>query len=150
MKASSIYRNIAKTAALAAISAIALVAATAAQARPHHFQDVQYVQAGAKLVISPPQLVLQAPLPHVYATAQPVYAQPVQSHHVYPRHVYTRPVVTAPVYVPPQPIYYRTNFIPGQIYYVDGRPFLNGHPYYGKGHKRHHGKHFDKHHGGYR
>lgn len=138
MKASAIYSSIAKSVPLVALAATALIVATTAQARPHYVQDVQYVQISPQLVITPPQLVVQAPV-------QSVYPRHVYPSHVFPRHVNTQPVVTAPVYVPPQPIYYRTNFILGQIYYVDGRPFLNGHPYYGHGHKRHKVKHFDKH-----
>jgi hypothetical protein len=130
--ASSIYAKITKTAAFTALAAVSIVAATTAQARPHFIQDVQYIQGGAQLVITPPQLVLQAPLPPVYVATQPVYQQPV-----YPRPVYTRPVV-----VQPQPVYYTHTYIPGRIYYVNGYPFLNGHPYRGHWKKHHHVKHF--------
>lgn len=154
MKASSIYRKVAKTAALAALAAfaaVALLATTTAQARPHYFQDVQYVQPSVQLVVSQPQFVVQAPL-------GPVFVQPVHQRPVYVAPVYQRPVYARPVVVQHQPVYYTTQWVPGVIYYVDGRPFLNGHPYYGKGHKRHHvkhydkhfDKHFDKHHGGHR
>lgn len=130
MKASSIYSTIAKSAAktatLAALAVTALVSAATAQARPHYYQDVQYVQGGAQLVISPPQLVIQAPLPQVYvAPALPVYTQPV-----YQRHVR---VVTQPVYT--------TTYAPGRIYYIQGHPYLNGHPYRGHGKNRHHDRH---------
>jgi hypothetical protein len=135
MKQSAIYSKLAKTvaktaaktAALAALAVTALVATTA-QARPHFIQDVQYVQGGAQLVITPPQLVIQAPLPQVYvAPVQPVYNQPVYAQPVYPRHVL----------VQPQPVY-TTTYLPGRIYYINGRPYLNGHPYRGHGKKRHH------------
>jgi hypothetical protein len=127
MKQSAIYSKLAKTAALAVLGVTALLATGAAQARPHYYHDVQYVQGGAQLVITPPQLVLQAPLPAVYVATQPVY---------------TRPIV-----VQPQPVYYTRTYIPGRIYYINGRPFLNGHPYRGHGKLRHHGKHFEHGHG---
>jgi hypothetical protein len=50
--ASSIYAKIAKTAVFTALAAVAMVAATTAQARQHYYQDVQYVQGGAQLVIT--------------------------------------------------------------------------------------------------
>jgi hypothetical protein len=136
MKQSAIYSKLVKTAALATLAVTALVATTA-QARPHFIQDVQYVQGGAQLVITPPQLVIQAPLPQVYvAPVQPVYAQPVYTQPVYPRHVL----------VQPQPVY-TTTYVPGRIYYINGHPYLNGHPYvygHGKGHYK--PKHFKRHH----
>lgn len=145
MKASSIYTKLAKTAALTTLAASALVGVTTAQARPHYIQDVQYVQGGAQLVITPPQLVIQAPLPQVYVA-------PVVQH---PRPVVIAPVVApvaAPVYAPA----YVATYVPGRIYYIKGRPYLNGHPYvrghaYGhykvKHHKRHHhdDDRFDRH-----
>ena len=115
MKATSIYAKVAKTAAFAALAMTALVATTA-QARPHYIQDVQYVQGGSQLVITPPQLVIQAP--------PPVYVAPVEVRR-------PRPVVLAPMVAPP--VYVRT-YVPGRIYYIKGRPYLNGHPYVrGKG-----------------
>jgi hypothetical protein len=137
MMQSAIYSKLAKTAALAVVGLTALIAAGTAQARPHYYQDVQYVQGGAQLVITPPQLVIQAPLPHVYvAPVQPVYAQPIYTQPVYPRHVR----------VLPQPVY-STTYYPGRIYYINGYPYLNGHPYRGHGKKHHHVKHFKHGHG---
>lgn len=128
---SAIYSKLVKTAALAFLGVTAFIAATTAQARPHYYQDVQYVQGGAQLVITPPQLVIQAPLPQVYVAPAPrVYAQPVYAQPVYPRHVR----------VLPQPVY-STTYYPGRIYYINGRPFLNGHPYRGHGKLRHHERH---------
>jgi hypothetical protein len=142
MKASSIYlsivRSASKSAFVAALAVTALVTAPTAQARPHYYHDAQYVQGGAQLVISPPQLVIQAPLPHVYvAPVQPVYTQPVYTQPVYPRHVR----------VLPQPVYSTTYYLPGRIYYINGYPYLNGHPYRGYGKKHHHVKHFKHGHG---
>jgi hypothetical protein len=146
MEQSAIFSKLAKTAALATLAVTALVATTA-QARPHFIQDVQFVQGGAQLVITPPQLVIQAPLPQVYvAPVQPVYAQPVYTQPVYPRHVI----------VQPHPVY-TTNYVPGRIYYINGHPYLNGHPYRGHAKKRHHdrwdrhdGRHDEGRHGGSR
>jgi hypothetical protein len=112
---------------LATLAVIALVGATAAQARPHYIQDVQYVQVAPQVVITPPQLLVQTP----------VFVQPA---HV--RHAHVQPVlVTQPVVVA------TPRFVPGRIYYINGRPFLNGHPYRGHGHKRHfrhHGERFEQ------
>jgi hypothetical protein len=141
MKATSMYSKLARTVALATLAASALVVSTASQARPHYIQDVQYVQGGAQLVITPPQLVIQAPLPQVY---------------VAPVVVHQRPVVMAPVLVPAAPPVYAATYVPGRIYYINGRAYLNGHPYvrghaYGhykvKHHKRHHDRddRFDRH-----
>ena len=138
MKQSAIYsklaKTVAKTAALAGLAVTALVATTA-QARPHFIQDVQYVQGGAQLVITPPQLVIQAPLPQVYVA-------PVQP--VYPRHVLVQPQPQPQ----PQPVY-TTTYDQGRIYYIQGRPYLNGHPYvrgHGNGHYKDKAKHFKRHH----
>ena len=113
MKQSAIYsklaKTVAKTAALATLAVIALVATTA-QARPHFIQDVQYVQGGAQVVITPPQLVIQAPLPQVYVAPEAVY----------PRHAVVVPV-NAPVYGP--------RYVRDRIYYINGRAYINGHPY---------------------
>ena len=130
MKASSIYSTFAKSAALAALAVTALVGATTAQARPHYIQDVQYLQVSPQLVITPPQLIVQAP----------VYVHPRQVYQQHPRPAYVQPIVVQePVqYAPPYP----TRYVTGRIYYIDGRPFLNGHPYRGYGKVRHH-----KHHG---
>ncbi len=142
MKASSIYEKLAKTAALTALAASALVGVTTAQARPHYIQDVQYVQGSAQLVITPPQLVIQAPLPQVYVA-------PVEVRR--PRPVVIAPVVTPPIYAPA----YVATYVPGRIYYIKGRPYLNGHPYvrahghgngYGNGHGHYKAKHFKRHH----
>ena len=130
MKASSIYSTIAKSAALAALAVTALVTATSAQARPHYYQDVQYVQGGAQLVITPPQLVIQAPLPQVYVAPAVVY----------PRHAVGVPV-KAPVYGP--------RYVRDRIYYINGRAYMNGHRYYARGHAYGHykPKHLKHHHG---
>jgi hypothetical protein len=124
MKTSAIYSNIAKSVAkstaIAALAVTALAGATTAQARPHYIQDVQYVQVAPQLVITPPQLVVQAPV------------------YVHPRHA--RPVYVQPVVVQ-QPVQYAPRFVPGRIYYINGRPFLNGHPYRGYGKVRHHERH---------
>ena len=137
MMQSAIYSKLAKTASLAFLGVTALIAATTAQARPHYIQDVQYVQGGAQLVITPPQLVIQAPLPQVYVAPAPrVYTQPVYAQPVYPRHVR----------VLPQPVY-SANYYPGRIYYINGYPYLNGHPYRGHGKKHHKVKHFKHDHG---
>jgi hypothetical protein len=141
MMQSAIYSKLAKTAALAVLGVTALVASGTVQARPHYYQDVQYVQGGAQLVITPPQLVIQAPLPQVYVAPQPVYAQPV-----YTQPVYAQPVYPRPVRVLPQPVY-GTTYYPGRIYYINGYPYLNGHPYRGHGKKRHYDKHFEHGHG---
>jgi hypothetical protein len=147
MKVTSIYAKVAQTATFtvtfAALAMTALAASTA-QARPQYIQDVQYVQGGAQLVITPPQLVIQAPLP-------PVYVAPVEVHR-------PRPVVIAPVVAPVAPPVYVTKYVPGRIYYINGRAYLNGHPYvrghaYGhykvKHHKRHHDRddRWDRHYG---
>jgi hypothetical protein len=146
MKTSAIYSTLAKSAAkstlLAALAVTALVGATAAQARPHYIQDVQYVQVAPQVVITPPQLVVQTPV-----FVQPAHVRPS---HVYPSHV--RPVVVQHQAV------YGHRFVPGRIYYIHGRPFLNGHPYvrvHGNGHykpkhiKHHHdrGDRWDRHDG---
>ena len=134
---SAIYSKLAKTAALAFLGVAALVAATTAQARPHYTQDVQYVQGGAQLVITPPQLVIQAQLPQLYVAPAPrVYTQPVYAQPVYPSHVR----------VLPQPVY-STTYYPGRIYYINDRPYLNGHPYRGHGKKHHKVKHLKHGHG---
>ena len=115
MKASSIYAKFAQKAALAVLAASALVGVTTAQARPHYIQDVQYVQGGAQLVITPPQLVIQAPLPQVYVAPAVVH----------PRHAVVVPV-NAPVYGP--------RYVRDRIYYINGRAYMNGHRYYVRGH----------------
>jgi hypothetical protein len=112
MQATSIYAKVAKTAAFAALAMTAWVATTA-QARPHYMQDVQdvqYVQGGAQLVITPPQLVIQAPLPQVYVAPAVVH----------PRHAVVVPVNT-PVYGP--------RYVRDRIYYINGRAYMNGHRY---------------------
>ncbi len=109
MKATSIYEKVAKTAAFAALAVTALVATTA-QARPHDIQDVQYVQGGAQVVITPPQLVIQAPLPQVYVAPAVLY----------PRHAVVVPV-NAPVYGP--------RYVRDRIYYINGRAYMNGQRY---------------------
>lgn len=109
MKATSIYAKVAKTAAFAALAMTAWVATTA-QARPYYMQDVQYVQGGAQLVITPPQLVIQAPLPQVYVAPAVVH----------PRHAVVVPVNT-PVYGP--------RYVRDRIYYINGRAYMNGHRY---------------------
>lgn len=135
MKATSIYAKVAKTAVFATLAMTALVVTTA-QARPHYIQDVQYVQGGGQLVITPPQLVIQAPLPQVYV------APPV----VYPRQT---------VVVPVNPPVYGPRYVRDRIYYINGRAYMNGHRYvrghaYGhykaKKNKHHHGRddHFDR------
>lgn len=134
MKASSIYTKLAKSAALAALAASALVGVTTAQARPYYIQEVQYVQGGAQLVITPPQIVIQAP--------PPVYVAPVEVRR-------PRPVVLAPVVAPP--VYVRT-YVPGRIYYIKGRPYLNGYPYvrshaHGNAYGHYKAKHLKRHHG---
>ncbi len=133
MKANSIYAKLAKTTALATLAVSALVATTA-QARPHYIQDVQYVQGGAQLVITPPQLVIQAPLPQVYVAPTVVY----------PRHAVVVPV-NAPVYGP--------RYVRDRIYYINGRAYMNGHRYirghayghYKVKHPKHHHDRFDRH-----
>ena len=127
------YSKLARTAALAVVTigfiTSALFFATASQARPVYVSDGAFIQ-GPQLVISPPQLVV----------APPVYVQP-------PRAVVVRP----PVYVVTRPVNYR----PGHVYYIHGRPYLNGYPYraqyrhhgYDRHYDRHHDRHFDKHHG---
>ncbi len=143
MKASSIYEKLAKTAALTTLAASALVGVTTAQARLHYIQDVQYVQGSAQLVITPPQLVIQAPLPQVYVA-------PVEVRR--PRPVVIAPVVTPPIYAPA----YVATYVPGRIYYIKGRPYLNGHPYvrahghgngYGNGHGHYKPKYLKHRHG---
>jgi len=109
MKAISIYAKVAKTAAFAALAMTAWVATTA-QARPHYIQDVQYVQGGAQVMITPPQLVIQAPLPQVYV------APPV----VYPRQA---------VVVPVNPPVYGPRYVRDRIYYINGRAYMNGQRY---------------------
>jgi hypothetical protein len=119
MKASSIYSTIAKSAAIAAVAVTALVGATSVQARPYYIQEVQYVQVAPQVVITPPQLIIQAPV-------RPVHVAPV----------YTNPVVVQQVVNHPH------RFIPGRIYYINGRAYLNGHRFYGKrgnGHRHGHG-----------
>jgi hypothetical protein len=138
MKASSIYAKLAKTAALTTLAASALVGATAAQARPHYIQDVQYVQGGAQLVVTPPQLVIQAPLPHVYVAPTVVH----------PRPMVMAPVV-APVVVPVNAPIYGPRFVRDRIYYVHGRAYVNGYPYirghaYGHYKPKHHKRHHDR------
>lgn len=136
MKTSSIYAKLAKTAVLTTLAASALVVVTTAQARPHYIQDVQYVQGGAQLVITPPQLVIQAPLP-------PVYVAPVEVHR--PRPVVIAPVVAPRAYAPA----YTATYVPGRIYYIKGRPYLNGHPYvrgHGNANGHYKSKHFKRHH----
>lgn len=132
MKATSIYAKATKTAAFAALAMTAWVSTTA-QARPHYIQDVQYVQGGAQVVITPPQLVIQAPLPQVYV------APPV----VYPRQAVVVPV-SPPVYGP--------RYVRDRIYDINGRAYMNGHPYvrgHAYGHykeKKQKNKKHDKHH----
>lgn len=130
MKVTSIYAKVAKTAVFATLAMTAMVVTTA-QARPHYIQDVQYVQGGTQLVITPPQLVIQAP--------PPLYVAPVEVRR-------PRPVVLAPVVAPP--VYVRT-YVPGRIYYIHGRAYLNGHPYvrghaYGHYKVKHHKRHHDR------
>ena len=133
MQATSIYAKITKTAAFAALAMTAWVATTA-QARPHYIQDVQYVQGGAQLVITPPQLVIQAPLPQVYV------APPV----VYPRQT---------VVVPVNPPVYGPRYVRDRIYYINGRAYMNGHRYirghayghYKAKHPKHQHDRFDRH-----
>jgi hypothetical protein len=134
MKASSMYGKLAKVAVTATLVASAMVVSTASQARPHYAQDVQYVQGGAQLVITAPQLVIQAP----------VYAAPPVT---YERHISRPPAiyapVVAPVVVPAYGPVYGPRYVRGYIYYIDGRPYLNGYPYY----RRHgHRQHIDHHH----
>ena len=140
MKATSMYSKLAKTVALAALAASALAVSTVSQARPHYIQDVQYVQGGAHVLITPPQLVIQAPLPQVYVAPAVVH----------PRHAVVVPVNT-PVYGP--------RYVRDRIYYINGRAYMNGHRYYVRGHayghykpkhlKHHHGRddRFDRHDG---
>jgi hypothetical protein len=106
MKATSIDAKVAKTAAFAALAMTAWVATTA-QARPHYMQDVQ---GGAQLVITPPQLVIQAPLPQVYVAPAVVH----------PRHA---------VVVPVNPPVYGPRYVRDRIYYINSRAYMNGHPY---------------------
>ncbi len=106
MKATSIYAKVAKIAAFAALAMTALVSTTS-QARPHYMQDVQ---GGAQLGITPPQLVIQAPLPQVYVAPSVVH----------PRHAVVVPV-NAPVYGP--------RYVRDRIYYINGRAYMNGHRY---------------------
>jgi hypothetical protein len=110
MKSNSIYGKLIKAAVLATLTVGTLVVTTASQARPHYNQDVQYVQGGAQVVITPPQLVIQAPLPQVYVAPAVVY----------PRHAMVAPV-NAPVYGP--------RYMRDRIYYIHGRAYINGHPY---------------------
>ena len=118
MKQSVIYSKLAKTAArtvartatLAALAATAIIGVTTAQARPHYVQDVQYVPGGAQVVITPPQVVIQAPLPQVYV------APPV----VHPRQA---------VVVPVNPPVYGPRYVRDRIYYINGRAYMNGHRY---------------------
>lgn len=138
MNASSIYIKLAKTAVLTTLAASALVVSTVAQARSHYIQEVQYVQGGAQLVITPPQVVIQAPV---------IVAPPVRHH---------RPAVYAPVLAPVvAPAYasvYEPRYLRGRIYYINGRPYLNGHPYvrghaYGHYKQKHLKRHHDRHDG---
>jgi hypothetical protein len=143
MQASSMYSKLAKTAAVAVSATLAVTAlmVSTAHARPYYVQDVQYVQVAPQLIITPPQVVIQAP---VYQA--PVYvAPPVR----YARPVVIAPVV-APVLVPTYAPVYGARYVQGRIYYINGRPYLNGYPYvrghaYGhykvKHHKRNHGHH---------
>jgi hypothetical protein len=132
MKASSIYSKLAKTAALATLAASAMVVSTATQARPHYIQDVQYVQVAPQLVITPPQLVIQAP----------VYVAPPVRH---PRPAVYAPVV-APVVVPAYGPVYGPRYVRGHVYYINGRPYLNGYPYYRRhGHRQHIDRHDGRH-----
>jgi hypothetical protein len=134
MKATSMYSKLARTVALATLAASALVVSTASQARPHYIQDVQYVQGGAQLVITPPQVVIQAP----------VYVAPPVRHL---RPVVVAPVV-APVVVPAYGPVYGPRYVRGHVYYINGRPYLNGYPYYRRhGHHQHNDRHFDRHDG---
>ena len=129
MKATSIYAKVAKTAAFAALAMTAWVATTA-QARPHYMQD------GAQLVITPPQLVIQAPLQQVYVAPSVVH----------PRHAVVVPV-NAPVYGP--------RYVRDRIYYINGRAYMNGHRYirghayghYKVKHPKHRHDRFDRHDG---
>lgn len=123
MKASSMYLKFAKTAALAVSALLSLSVAiglmsSAAQARPHFVQDVQYVQVAPQLVITPPQVVIRAP----------VYVAPV----ILPAHPPAYAPVSAPIYAP--------RYVRGHIYYINGRPYMNGYPHYRRHpHQRHHG-----------
>jgi hypothetical protein len=134
MNASSIYIKLAKTAVLTTLAASALVVSTVSQARPHYIQEVQYVQGGAQLVITPPQVVIQAPV---------IVAPPVRHH---------RPAVYAPVVAPVvvtayAPVY-EPRYVRGRIYYINGRPYLNGYPYYKRHAHRHHSERHGVHHNG--
>ena len=142
MKVTSIYAKVAKTAAFAALAMTALVVTTA-QARPHYIQDVQFVQGGGQVVITPPQVVIQAPAPRVYV-APPVVVQ--------------RQTVLVPV----NPPVYGHRYVRDRIYYINGRAYMNGQRYirghaYGhykvKKNKHHHGRddrHDNGRHGGSR
>ena len=134
MKASSMYLKLAKTGVVAVSAALAVTALmmNAAQARPYYVQDVQYVQLAPQLVITPPQVVIQSP----------VYVAPPVRH---PRPVVYAPVV-APVVVPAYAPVYGPRYVRGHIYYINGRPYLNGYPYYRRhGHRQqidsHDGRH---------
>jgi hypothetical protein len=102
----------------------ALVVSTSAQARPHYIQDVQYVQVAPQVVITPPQLLVQAPV-----LVQPAHVRPV---------------------VVQQVVNHGPRFVPGRIYYINGHPFLNGQPYRGHGYKRHFRHHGERFEHGYR
>jgi hypothetical protein len=134
MNASSIYIKLAKTAVLTTLAASALVVSTVSQARPHYIQEVQYVQGGAQLVITPPQVVIQAPV---------IVTPPVRHH----RPALYAPVV-APVVVTAYAPVYEPRYVRGRIYYINGRPYLNGYPYYKRHAHRHHSERHDVHHNG--
>ena len=85
-------------------------------------------------MITPPQLVIQAPLPQVYVAPAVVY----------PRHAVVVPV-NAPVYGP--------RYVRDRIYYINGRAYMNGHRcirghaygHYKVKHPKHHHDRFDRH-----
>lgn len=124
MNASSMYSKLARTAALAALTTSAVFFAAASQARPVYVNDGGFIQ-GPQLVISAPQLLV----------APPVYVHPVRPAHARPVVVYS------PAHAVPHPVNYR----PGRVYYIHGRPYLNGHPY--RAHYRHHDRHHGRHDG---
>lgn len=109
MKTTSIYAKVAKTAVFATFAMTALVATTA-QARPHYIQDVQFVQGGGQVVVTPPQVVYQAPAQRVY---------------VAPPAVVQRQAVLVPV----NPPVYGHRYVRDRIYYINGRAYMNGQRY---------------------
>lgn len=129
MNRSSMYSKLARTAAtsvLVALASSAMFFATSSQARPVYVNDGGFIQ-GPQLVISPPQLVV----------APPVYVHPARPAQV-------RPVV---VYPPAYPVTHPVTYRPGRVYYIHGRPYLNGHPYRAQFHHRGNDRHHDRHDG---